>query len=395
MDLRKLTASVLAAMTFAACTFSCGKIEESDGNKASSNADISSSKSDESESKTSNDEERDVVQLSDIESATLNGLVLKDDVVTDVEKRNYPGGNTYMAKYSEGFLDANSGNVSGEFNIDKKYKCFVATLVPDVDFKDGKSTAFELYGDEELICSYTIKKDTEAFKIKEDISNVKYLKIVMYSLDQSGDVQDSNVIIYNPLLYKTYDEEISETDTEAAETETTEAETTTTVTTTETTEAATTAETTTKPQETVPAEQTVNTQAIRLEDGILTVDNKLFGMSLKDTESYLGTSLGEPEDFPWWSVHLTLYYYDCDGEKYNIFFNDNDKLAIVQLDQKGDFNNTILEKAKEKFGEPDFESDIYTFNIGSRIYLNMYEEVYTTTNEWYFRQQCLSSVYFN
>lgn len=144
----------------------------------------------------------DIVQLCDLPMINEKDLVLKEDVVTDIDRNNYPGGNTYMSRYTSGYFSRYISTVSAEFNLNREYKTIKATLAPDIEFIEGKSSAVELYGDEKLICSYEINQKTEAFTIIEDVSNVKWLKLIIYSLDENGDVQDSNVIIHNPIVFR-------------------------------------------------------------------------------------------------------------------------------------------------------------------------------------------------
>ena len=160
-----------------------------------------------------------------------------------------------------------------------------------------------------------------------------------------------------------------------------------------TTTSATEAETTTTTKATTTAATT--TAPIRMDNGLLIVDQKLFGMSHNDAEAYLGKSLGAPIDFPWWSVHLTLYVYDANGYYISVFFNDSDELAIIGFDQKKDFDKSIVDKFTAKFGNPSsYGENCYSFNAGSELSLNVDMDIYLDTNEWYFRQQYVSSKYY-
>ena len=143
-------------------------------------------------------------------------------------------------------------------------------------------------------------------------------------------------------------------------------------------------------------ESAVNTTVpIHMDNGMLIVDQKLFGMSHDDAEAYLGKSLGAPVDFSWWSAHLTLYNYAADGYNFNVFFNDSDELAIIQLDEKKDFDKSIVDKFTAKFGKPSSSGgNYYSFNVGSDLSLNVDEDIYLESNEGYFRQQYVSSKYY-
>lgn len=156
-----------------------------------------------------------------------------------------------------------------------------------------------------------------------------------------------------------------------------------------------------KEEETTAAPAIVSTEPLTVtSDSLLLVDASLFGKSHDEIEDILGADLGAPEDFPWWDAHQTLYYYVKGGVTYLLFFNDYDELDVVQLDLKIPFDMNVVNAAKAEFGiEPDVSegnhSDIYEFWLADdSLNLVIYEEQYSETLEYWFRQSYMSGLYY-
>ena len=118
-------------------------------------------------------------------------------------------------------------------------------------------------------------------------------------------------------------------------------------------------------------------------------------MSKKDAEAKLGVSLGAPEDFPWFKVHQTLYYYHNGGQTYFLLFNDSDQLDMIYIDEAKGFDNSVFERYKAMYGEPTLDDDNYVFDLGSGSVVEVYNEEYRETGEVYFRQVYRDNNYYH
>ncbi len=133
--------------------------------------------------------------------------------------------------------------------------------------------------------------------------------------------------------------------------------------------------------------------ALRVENGILAVDEKLFGMTYSELNEMFGGKFPELEYWEWSDKPLDyLNYIHSDGQNYVLFF-ENSRLVGVRIESE--VNSGVVpwdyyDKAKSRFGEYDFywyngdESSVveydwdYTINgkVGQyAMFINYYDDI--------------------
>lgn len=135
--------------------------------------------------------------LYDLTQRNSEDFYYSENALTDIDGNTYPANNLFYTYDGSGW----SNYSCSEFNLNKEYMTFTATLAPKSNFSQNGDVMIEIYGDDVLINAYTIYQKTEAFEINVDVSGIKWLKIKAIPVNQR-DLYCVGVIIADGEFFK-------------------------------------------------------------------------------------------------------------------------------------------------------------------------------------------------
>lgn len=126
------------------------------------------------------------------------------------------------------------------------------------------------------------------------------------------------------------------------------------------------------------------------ENGLLQIDMSLIGKNPKDIGEAIGKEI-TPTEWTYWGSDLT-FWEDTNGIGYMF---QNNELVIVTYDNGYEFNENVLNAAKQAFSgsvseKTQNDNPYITIDVNNKCTLELFVEYYTDTQDYHFRQRYIS-----